>query len=657
MKLYEKLNISEFLYKKIVEKLGRTPNDFETYLFSAMHCEHCGYMHSKKYLKDFYTENNFEEENSGCIKIKNFGIFFKMESHNHPCAVEPYQGSMTGIGGIVRDVLSLGARPIALLNSLKFSNLNDNKTKYYLEEVTRGISDYGNSIGVPTVGGETIFDKNFEDIPIVNVFALGIANLDEIKLSKAKKDALIVLLGSKTGVDGLNGANFASNTHGEKKSRNSVQIGDPYTKKKLIEAVLELNKLPEVIACQDLGASGILSSTSEMGYKGNCSIELYLDKVHTQIENITPQEIMLSESQERMAYILDKKGINKFSAIAKKYELEFSIIGKTKEGNSYKIYNNDELLCDLDLKVLCEPYLYTLKEKEDSFNVSKEQTFDEFINSDNFSSKKYVYSQFDQEVQGRTCFSQKENSIGILYLKETNSFMALDCKTCFDNNPKIALQKTFKYLYRKLVSVGFEPKGLTNCLNFANPDNPDVQSDFIKTTNELKRLSHLYKTPVVSGNVSFYNEKHNEKGSKKIPPCATLAFVGVCEDKKQILNNKIEKNDEIFFLKEKDLIEEKEIIFNLIKKGKIKKALPVGSSGLVETLLKQSLFYNLGFKIKTKEKISYILITDKKEKLENYNDCFYGGKFIDDKIIFDEFSYDKKELKKIFENKIPEKMK
>ncbi len=653
MKLYKKLNISDFLYEKIVEKLGRVPNDFETYLFSAMHCEHCGYMHSKKYLKDFYTENNFEEENSGCIKIKNYGIFFKMESHNHPCAIEPYQGAMTGIGGIVRDVLSLGARPVALLNSLKFSKLDENKTKYYLEEVVRGISDYGNSIGVPTVGGEVIFDEKFKNIPVVNVFALGIAKLDEIKLSKAKKDALIVLLGSKTGVDGLNGANFASNNHCKKNSRNSVQIGDPYTKKKLIEAVLELNKMPEVLACQDLGASGILSSTSEMAHKGGCAAELYLDKVHTQIENMTPEEIMLSESQERMAFILDKKGLDKFSNVAKKYELDFSIIGKTLEGRNYKVYNKNELLCDLDLEVLCEPYLFTLKEKKTERKSQKNQTFKEIIENDNFSSKKYIFSQFDQEVQGRTCFSQKENSIGILYLKETDCFLALDCKTSFDENPKAAVNKTFKYLYRKLVSNGFEPQGLTNCLNFANPEKPQTQSDFLKTINELKKLSHKFKIPVVSGNVSFYNE--NE--SAKIPPSATLAFVGVCDDKNKILNDKLQKDDKIFFLAQKNLIQEKDFVFDLIQKKLIKKAFPIGNDGLLTTLLKQSLFYNLGFQIKSKEKIAYVLAADKNSNLENFENCFYGGKFIDDKIIFDEFSCEKNEIKKIFENKIIEKMK
>lgn len=645
MELYKKLNIDEFIYKDIIKRLNRTPNNFETYLFSAMHSEHCGYMHSKKYLKDFYTDNNFEDENSGCIKIGDWGIFFKMESHNHPCAIEPYQGSMTGIGGIVRDVLSLGARPIALLNSLKFSKLKENKTKYYLSEVIRGISDYGNSIGVPTIVGETIFDKSFKDIPIVNVLALGIADLDKIKLSKAQSDNLVVLLGSKTGIDGLNGANFASNTHNNKNSRNSVQIGDPYTKKKLIEATLKINELDEVIATQDLGASGILSSTSEMAYKGNCGIELYLQKVHTQISSITPVEIMLSETQERMAFIIKKEGIEKFSEIAKKYELEYSIIGKTFKGNSYRIYNNDELLCDLDLKVLCEPYLFTLEKTKEDFIKENEKTFEEIINDDNFSSKKYIYSQFDSEVGGRTSFSSKENSIGVLYLKEANAFIALDCKTFIYNDARLSMEKSFKYLYRKLVARGFKPKGITNCLNFASPKNTKTQSDFLNAVEELSLLSKKYKLPVVSGNVSFYNEKED----RKIPPTSTLAFVGVQKDKSMILNSKIKEKDKIYFLEKSDLESEKEIIFSLIKNKSIKKALAVNN--LIETLLKESLFYNLGFKIKTSDNIGYILITDK--ELKNYS---YAGEFIYDKIEINELSYDLAKIQEIYQNRINKEM-
>ena len=660
MKLYQKLNISDFLYQTIVEKLKREPNDFETYLFSAMHSEHCGYMHSKKYINDFYKENNYEKENSGCIRLKDHCIFFKMESHNHPCAIEPYQGSMTGIGGIVRDILSLGAKPIALSNSLKFGSLSELKTKYYIDEITRGISYYGNSIGVATITGETIFDKKFNNLPIVNVLALGIIEEKDIKLSSAKSDNLIILLGSKTGVDGLNGASFASGVLDENSSRQSVQIGDPYTKKRLIDAVIEINKLKEITACQDLGASGILSSTSEMAYKGNCAVELYLEKVHTQIDSIKPEEIMLSESQERMAFTIENstEAIEKFDKIAKKYELDYSIIGKTKKGNTYEVYYNDKLLCNLDLGVLCEPYLFDLEKKEpkklEIFNKkSNLEQFLSMISDDNFSSKEFIYSQFDQEVQGRTSFSQKENSIGILYLKETESFIALLNQTVLDVNSKKAVHSAFMSSYRKLVSFGFELRGITNCLNFANPENMDVQSDFRIAVDELKRLSFLYKIPIVSGNVSFYNEINDEK----IPPTITLGCVGVCENKNRIIKSDINKNDKIYILKNKDEIKSKEIIFNLLENKKVKKVISIGRFGLVGSLLKETLFYDLGFKINYQNYFEqyqkdYVLITDK--VLEN---AVLIGEVIDDKIIFDDISFEKEKIKDIYFNKLTEKMK
>ncbi len=660
MKLYQKLNISDFLYQKIVEKLKREPNDFETYLFSAMHSEHCGYMHSKKYINDFYKENNYENENSGCIRLKDYCIFFKMESHNHPCAIEPYQGSMTGIGGIVRDILSLGAKPIALSNSLKFGSLDKLKTKYYIDEITRGISDYGNSIGVPTITGETIFDKRFNNLPIVNVLALGIIKEEDIKLSSAKEDNLIILLGSKTGVDGLNGASFASGVLDENSSRQSVQIGDPYTKKRLIDATIEINKLKEITACQDLGASGILSSTSEMAYKGNCAVELYLEKVHTQIESIKPEEIMLSESQERMAFTIENSScaIKKFDEIAKKYELDYSIIGKTKKGNTYEVYYNNKQLCSLDLAVLCEPYLFDLDKKEIKIPeiYDKKSNLEQFlfmINDDNFSSKEFIYSQFDQEVQGRTSFSQKENSIGILYLKETGSFIGLLNQTTFDINPKKALYNAFMSSFRKFISFGFELRGITNCLNFANPENPLVQSDFRAVVDELKRLSFLYKIPIVSGNVSFYNEIKNEK----IPPTATLGCVGVCEDEKRIIKSKIEKNDKIYILENKDELKSRDIIFKLLEEKMVKKVISTGQFGLVGSLLKETLFYDLGFKINYQNYFEpyqkdYILITDK--EIENAK---LIGEIIDDKIIFDDIIFEKERIKDIYFNKIEKKMK
>ena len=676
MELYKKLNIDEKVFQNIVEKLKRVPNDFETYLFSAMHSEHCGYMHSKKYLKNFYTNKSFEDENAGCIQIKNYNLFFKMESHNHPCAIEPYQGSMTGVGGIIRDIISLGANPVCLLNSLKFGKIKYNKTKYYLSEVTRGISTYGNSVGIPTISGETIFDERFLDIPIVNVLALGLVKNDEIMLSKAKEDALIILLGSKTGIDGLDGASFASKILDKNSSRTSVQIGDPYTKKKLIEAVLEINKLNTTIACQDLGASGILSSTSELCYKGNCGAELYLDKVHCQFENITPIQMMLSESQERMAFVIKKEGLRDFKKIAENYELEYSIIGKTIKGNFYKVFYKNELLADIPLNVLCEPYLFDLKRYEEKTITkidtikSLKETFLDLINDENFVSKKYIYSQFDEEVQGRTAFSQKENAIGIQYLKETNSFIAIAAKTTVDLSAKEAIKNSFLYLYRKLVSFGFEPKGITNCLNFANPNRKIVQTDFLDTVDELKKLSWEFKIPVVSGNVSFYNE--NE--TAYIPPCATIAMLGCAEDKKNIIKPQIFENNYIYYFGEmennsNDFDYEtklKEIIFSLHKRNLITAVKSVGKFGIIGTLLKNSLFYNIGFKIKANNDLyfkkypsGYILISENEISNELDKNSFpysYLGRYFGDKIKFEDLEFDLSQINQIYQNKLYSEM-
>ncbi len=672
MELYKKLKIEDVVFQNILNKLKRKPNDFETYLFGAMHSEHCGYLHSKKYLDDFYTNNNFQNENAGCIQIKDYCVFFKIESHNHPCLIEPYQGAMTGIGGIIRDVLSLGAKPVCLLNSLKFGKIESNKTKYYLSEVVRGISDYGNSIGVPLVSGETIFDEVFENIPIVNVMAVGIVKSDKVKFSSAKKDAFIIILGSKTGLDGLGGAIFASDVLDEKTSKSSIQIGDPYLKKLLIEATLRINLLKSTLACQDLGASGILSSTSELCYKGKCGVDLFLQNVHLQNKNMAPYEIMLSETQERMAFVVEQDGLSEFDKIANEYELEYSIIGKTKKGNNYRVFYDNKLLADIPLDVLCEPYLYTLSRKKREVQekiepINLKEKFLEIINDENFCSKEYIYSQFDQEVQGNTVFSQNNNGIGIIYLKEISSFVAFCIETNFLGCAKDALENSFLNLYRKLVSFGFEPLGITNCLNFSNPDDLNVQSDFLDTVDSLKKMSKSFLIPVVSGNVSFYNEFSGDK----IPPCATIAMVGAVSCKNKIIKSEIFAGDKIFllgdyFCKNVDVGYEnnlKNIIFELYEKRLFHSVKSVGKFGVVGTLLKNSFFYKIGFEISFKKELyfrkhlpCYILISSNdelKKELEKNNILFcYLGKFTGDKIKIEDLVFDLDEMNQIYQNKI-----
>ncbi len=537
------LGLSAFEYNEIVKRLGRKPSELELYLFSAMWSEHCGYKHSKKYLKLLPSKGAlFRNENSGGIKIGSHIIFFKTESHNHPSAVEPYQGAATGIGGILRDILAMNARPIALLNSLKFGEIEKcgansgvvntdldsiKRNKYLLNGVAEGISDYGNSTGVPTIGGEISFNKCFNLSPLVNVMAVGICHKDKVKTAAAKADSYIVLIGSATGRDGLFGAAFASKElAGDKEDKLSVQIGDPYVKKNVIEATLEILKSKNVFSAQDLGAAGLLSSTSEMADKGGVSVELYLEKVPLREKNMRPYEIMLSESQERMVFTANKKGVDEIFKICKKYELNSSVIGKTKKGSTYSLFLNGETLASLDVKVLTNPVLYDLSPKKPEYiNKLQNKRFlvDDAINTPEnlkhfifkmaavpeFASKKYVYQRYDGTVGARTLKNPHNLGVSPLNIFEEGKIIGFSMDSSenasFLDPYQGACNVVFE-AFRNAVSSGFEPLGITNCLNFANPENPDIAWQFIQTVKGMRYALEKLNIPVVSGNVSFYNE-------------------------------------------------------------------------------------------------------------------------------------------------------
>jgi len=545
------LGLSGFEYSEIKRRLKRTPNELELYLFSAMWSEHCGYKHSKKYIKNLPSKNAlYKDENSGGIRIGDHIIFFKTESHNHPCAVEPYQGAATGIGGILRDILAMNARPIALLNSLKFGRIDNGfsgaggapggilkRNRYLLNGVVEGISDYGNSTGVPTIGGEVGFDPCFNLSPIVNVLAVGVCHKNDVKTSGARAGSFVVLIGSLTGRDGLFGASFASKElEGSSSDRLSVQIGDPYTKKKVIEATLEILKSKNVFSSQDLGAAGILSSTSEMADKGACAIELQLDKVPLCEKNMQPFEIMLSESQERMVFCANSRGVKEIFEICKKYELNASVIGKTLKGNTYSLFWGDKLLCKLETKALTEPPLYDLNPKKPLVRHSAaffenslySPGFREFRQTQHrvspseikrlifklaaapeFAGKRYIYRQYDDKVGARTLKNPHSLGVSPLYIFEEGvvAGFSMDSneRMCAIDPYRGAFNTVFES-FRNAVSSGFEPKGITNCLNFANPENPETAYQFIQTIEGMKDALNLLKIPVASGNVSFYNE-------------------------------------------------------------------------------------------------------------------------------------------------------
>lgn len=547
--LYSELGLTDSEYKEIIRQLGRTPNLTETYLFSAMWSEHCGYSHSRKYLSRFPKNGSMHaEENAGGVRIGDQVVFFKAESHNHPSAVEPFQGAATGIGGIIRDVLALGARPVALLNSLKFGKINEgensdmvNHTKHLFDGVVKGISAYGNSIGVPTVAGEVGFDTCYTTSPLVNVMAVGFMDVNDIKISAAPVNQHVVIVGSHTGRDGIHGASFASKELSEnsKEDRPSVQVGDPFIKKILIEATLEILKLKEVLACQDCGAAGLLSSTSEMAYKGECGMELYLDKVHLREKNMQPWEIMLSESQERMIFVTTEAGVQKILDIAKKYEIPARLIGKTIAEQEYRLFWNGEEIANVSPAILNNGVLYDLCEDEPEYiqeyanktcnsAVSVEQAVEKLVSDSNFASKNWVYTQYDHTVGNRTSITPSKAGCAGIWLKEENKIVGLTIDSNGRQvflNPYEGSKNTVYESYRNLVAAGFKPLGITDCLNYGNPEKAEVGYQLVKSIDGIADACRELSIPVVSGNVSLYNECEEIR----VYPTPTIGMVGVAE--------------------------------------------------------------------------------------------------------------------------------
>lgn len=551
--LYLDLGLTDYEYSEIVKRLGRRPNETETYLFSAMWSEHCGYCHSKKYLSKLPKMGSLHaQENAGGVQIGDHVVFFKAESHNHPSAVEPFQGAATGIGGIIRDVLALGARPIALLNSLKFGKIDNgeksNRSKHLLDGVVRGISTYGNSIGVPTVAGEVGFDDVYENSPLVNVMAVGLAEAKSIKVSAAPANQYVVIVGSHTGRDGIHGASFASKELSEnsQEDRPSVQVGDPFIKKIMIEVTLEILKLDEVLACQDCGAAGLLSSTSEMAYKGECGMELYLDKVHLREKNMKPWEIMLSESQERMIFIATKEGVKKIFEITEKYEIPAREIGKTIEEREYRIFQreNEELIANIPPSILNEGVLYDLCEDEPEYineyknlvcndYVSVEDAVEKLVKDANFASKNWIYSQYDYTVGNRTSITPNKAGVAGIWLMEEDVVLGLTMDSNGRQvflNPYQGSKNTVYESYRNLVSSGFKPLGITDCMNFGNPEKAEVGYQFVKSVEGISDACRELSIPVVSGNVSFYNECEN----LRVYPTPTVGMVGYTDENETI---------------------------------------------------------------------------------------------------------------------------
>lgn len=526
--------VTEIEYKHIKSVLNREPSEFELYLFSATYSEHCSYKHSREFLKLLPKKGAiFTDENAGGIEIGEHAVLFKMESHNHPCAVEPFNGAATGVGGIVRDVLAMNSRPIALCNSLKFGF-----NRKYQKGVVEGISVYGNSIGVPTVSTEVLLDDCFEQNPLCNVTAIGIARKSDIlTANRAHSGLKLMLVGSATMRDGMGGAAFASKELSDEKAEDkiSIQIANPFVKKKLIEACLEIFSKKLVAACQDCGAAGILSSTSEVAYKSGCGVEINLEQIHIGDKLIKDYEIMLSETQERMLFAVDENNTSQIVTILEKYGLEYSIIGETISQKRYIIKNQGEVRADLPTDLLVNP--------PSIISANKASCLAEIVSASNQHSRfdksrtKFgmtangncpeIYEQYDHTVGGRTQLQPLENpQFNSLWIWEENCFLGVYTFSV------IIHKDAFGEVYESLINTakffeekGFKPKGITNCLNFANPEISPTMSEFENTILAMKKFGEEMNVPICSGNVSFYNEY----SGGKIKNTPTFTMIGVKE--------------------------------------------------------------------------------------------------------------------------------
>lgn len=545
---YRELGLKDEEYERIVKLLGRKPNYLELSMFAVMWSEHCSYKHSKAVLRNFPTSSPWviqgPGENAGVVDIGDgYAVAFKMESHNHPSAIEPFQGAATGVGGIVRDILSMGARPVALLDPLRFGNPNLSRTKYLFAHVVSGIGHYGNCIGVPTVGGDIFFDDSFNTNPLVNVMCVGLIKDRKPVRSAAKGPGNVVLLiGSKTGRDGIHGATFASEELDEtsEEKRPSVQVGDPFTEKLLIEACLELIEKNLIVALQDLGAAGLTSSTSEMATKGGVGIDIDVSRVPLREEGMEPFEIMLSESQERMLAIVEPEKLEEAIEVCKKWELEASPIGKVTETGRIRVFSKEELLADIPAKFLTEeaPTYYPEKkvpahmtDEKPDYRLTESELKEvalKILDSPHLASKRWIYQQYDHMVQTNTVFLPGHDA-AVLRIKGLPKAIAVTV----DGNPRYVYLNPFEggklaiaEALRNLSCTGARPLAFTDCLNFGNPEDPEIFYQFEEAVKGMAEAMKYFEVPVVSGNVSFYNE--SEAGA--IFPSPIVGAVGVIDD-------------------------------------------------------------------------------------------------------------------------------
>lgn len=649
-KTAQQLRLTEQEFELIKKKLGRTPNFNELCAFSGMWSEHCSYKNSIKWLKTLPREGGrmlvkAGEENAGLMDIGDgLGVVFKIESHNHPSAIEPFQGSATGVGGIHRDIFTMGARPIASLNSLRFGNLEEDKTQHLLSGVVHGIGHYGNCFGVPTVGGEIYFDDCYHTNPLVNAMSVGIVKTGEtVSATALGKGNPVMFVGSATGKDGIGGASFASAdiTAESTQELPAVQVGDPFQEKKLLEACLEVIQTGAVVGMQDMGAAGIICSTAEMSAKGEVGMRIDLDKVPTRQGNMKTWELLLSESQERMLLVAAKGREEEIIKVFSKWDLPCSVIGEVTDDGVLNFYMNGELEASLPANELVlgggAPQ-YDREYKEPGY-FAKIQEFDpaaidipddlkaiakKIVQLPSIASKRWVYNQYDSMVGTNNTFTNAPTDAPLVVVKGTSKALAVttDCNSRYVfADPYVGAMIAVSEAARNIVCSGGLPLGVTNCLNFGNPYDAEVYFQFVQAIKGMGEACRKFETPVTGGNVSFYNQ--NPDGP--VYPTPTIGMVGLLEHigHKMTLDFKTsgdkivligKSSDDFnssqylskicgvefspaphFNLEEEYILQQK--IADLIKSGLIVSAHDVSEGGLFITLLESGFHRGLGFDV------------------------------------------------------------
>ncbi|MGB9668054.1 MAG: phosphoribosylformylglycinamidine synthase subunit PurL [Thermosulfidibacteraceae bacterium] len=568
-KLIEAQGLTIDEYRMAVEKLGREPNILELGMIGVMWSEHCSYKSSKIHLKKFPTRACWviqgPGENAGIIEIDDkHALVFKIESHNHPSYIEPFQGAATGVGGILRDIFTMGARPVALLNSLRFGKPHKEKNRYIINGVVSGISWYGNCIGVPTVGGETFFAECYDTNPLVNVMCVGIVEKDKIFRARAVGVGNpVIYVGSKTGRDGIHGATMASEEfdEGVEEKKPNVQVGDPFTGKLLLEACLEAMEKGLILGIQDMGAAGLTCACSEMATRGGTGMKVYVDRVPQRENNMTPYEIMLSESQERMLIVAEKGNESRIMDIFKKWGLDAVVIGEVTDDGLLKVISGDSIVAELPARLLTEDApIYNrafekpsyidevnkLKEEEVPLPRDLKEVAIRLLSSPNIASKRFIWRRYDHMVQTNLLILPGSDC-AVLRVKGSKKGVALstDCNPRFCYlNPREGGKQAVAEAARNVALSGAIPRAITNCLNFGSPERPDVMWQFVECIEGMAEACRVLETPVTGGNVSFYNETM----SRSVWPTPTVGMVGIVDDVEKVIDQYFKDSGDIIVL-------------------------------------------------------------------------------------------------------------